>query len=415
MPQQTKTKSPSPQQNGRPDPEADGVDLGWEIDPQELIRPRSIKGNVLPRWFLPVTAAVGVVVGFALSYLINGFSVNYALWFIFAAVVFIVTSYVVTRQQLNKRKATDGLWRNLVYIAFALALIPLISVIWSVTADGFQGISRLSFWTEDMSQNAAQSRERQIHEGERPMGGGVLHAIIGSLMITLLATVISVPIGLLTSIYLVEYSRGGPLSRGITFFVDVMTGIPSIVAGLFGAAAVQMILGIGNQFGLWSYGPGNYRMGLTAAVALCVLMIPVVVRTTEEMLRVVPNELREASYALGVRKWRTILKVVIPTAISGIAAGVTLAIARVIGETAPILLTAGMLNRVNWDLFTDAMMTLPVYIYWTFTHPIGVGELSYLSEQRAWGAALVLIMIVMALNLIARIIAHVFAPKKTGR
>lgn len=156
-------------------------------------------------------------------------------------------------------------------------------------------------------------------------------------------------------------------------------------------------------------------MGITASVALSILMIPVVVRTTEEMLRVVPNELREASYALGVRKWRTIMKVVIPTAISGIAAGVTLAIARVIGETAPILITAGMLTRVNWDMFEGAMMTLPVFIYQTFTHPVGVGELEYLSHQRAWGAALVLIIIVMTLNLLGRLIAKIFAPKTAGR
>ena len=152
---------------------------------------------------------------------------------------------------------------------------------------------------------------------------------MGTLQITLLATVISVPVGLLTAIYLVEYGNDGPLARAITFFVDVMTGIPSIVAGLFAAAFFFAVVG-----------PGT-KTGAVAAVALSVLMIPVVVRSSEEMLKIVPNELREAAYALGVRKWRTILKVVIPTAISGIASGVTLAIARVIGETAPILVTAG--------------------------------------------------------------------------
>src|SRR5699024_4586346 len=205
----------------------------------------------------------------------------------------------------------------------------------------------------------------------------------------------------------------GPLARTITFFVDVMTGIPSIVAGLFGAAAMAWFLGVGTSLGLPL--PTRSTMGLTAAIALSVLMIPVVVRTTEEMLRVVPNELREASYALGVRKWRTILKVVIPTAISGIAAGVTLAIARVIGETAPILLTAGMLTRVNWNMLEGAMMTLPVYIYQTFTHPTGVAELEYLSHERAWGAALILIIVVMVLNLLGRLIATIFAPKQAGR
>ncbi len=380
------------------------------VDPREMVRPNPLRDNSLPRWFSLGVLAAAAVVAAALSAL-TGF--NVAIWLIYTAILFVVSSYLIVRLRIGKRKATDQLWRNLVYMAFILALIPLVSVIWSVTTTGITGLTNPGFFTEDMTE-VRQSQERRIHEGEAPMGGGVYHAIIGSLLITLAATLISVPIGLLTSIYLVEYSRGGPLSRGITFFVDVMTGIPSIVAGLFGAAAIQTVIQVGAAAGLWSDST-SYRFGLTAAVALSVLMIPVVVRTTEEMLRVVPNELREASYALGVRKWRTILKVVIPTAISGIAAGVTLAIARVIGETAPILLTAGMLTRVNWNILEGQMMTLPVYIYWVFTHPAGVDDLEYLSQERAWGAALVLIIIVMALNLIARIIATIFAPKKTGR
>ena len=383
-------------------------------EPTPLIQPESLSGNTLPKWFPLACLAGALVVGLGLSVLVSGSDFNLALWFIFSALFFVVGSYAITRARINKRKAVDGLWRNLVYIAFVLALIPLVWVIWSVTSTGMQGLLNPGFFTDDM-QGISQSRERQIHEGERDMMGGVYHAIIGSLLVTLTATAISVPIGLLTSIYLVEYARKGALARGITFFVDVMTGIPSIVAGLFGAAAVQVVLRVGNSIGLWDLGPGDYRMGLTASVALSVLMIPVVVRTTEEMLRVVPNELREASYALGVRKWRTILKVVIPTAISGIAAGVTLAIARVIGETAPILITAGMLTRVNWTMFEGAMMTLPVYIYQTFTHPTGVAELEYLSHERAWGAALILIIVVMVLNLIGRLIATIFAPKQAGR
>ena len=230
--------------------------------------------------------------------------------------------------------------------------------------------------------------------------------------ITAIATLISVPIGLMASIYLVEYSRGGWFSRAITFFVDVMTGIPSIVAGLFAFAAVQLFITtfIGE-------GPAQLqmvKMGLTAAIALSVLMIPVVVRSTEEMLRVVPNELREASYALGVRKWRTILKVVLPTAMSGIASGVTLAIARVTGETAPILVTAGFAATVNWNVFSGWMTALPVYIYRQLVNPTAPAAAEP-SALRAWAAALVLIIIVMVLNLIARIIAQAFAPKKTGR
>jgi phosphate transport system permease protein len=231
--------------------------------------------------------------------------------------------------------------------------------------------------------------------------GGAYHAIIGTLEITAAATVISVPIGLLTAVYLVEY---GPtrLGRAITFFVDVMTGIPSIVAGLFAYALFALMVG-----------PG-VRMGIVGAVALSVLMIPVVVRASEEMLKLVPNELREAAYALGVPKWLTIVKVVLRTAAAGIVTGITLSIARVIGETAPLLLTAGYTNALNGDLFDGRMQTLPVYVFRSYSQglvPKGVTDINY---QRAWAAALTLIIIVMLLNLLARLISRFFAPK-TGR
>jgi phosphate transport system permease protein len=238
-----------------------------------------------------------------------------------------------------------------------------------------------------------------VEEGA-PVLGGIYHALLGTVQITILATLISVPVGLLTAIYLVEYGHDGRLARAITFFVDVMTGIPSIVAGLFAAAFFFAVVG-----------PGT-KTGAVAAVALSVLMIPVVVRSSEEMLKIVPNELREAAYALGVRKWRTILKVVIPTAISGIASGVTLAIARVIGETAPILVTAGFATSIN-NVFGGWMASLPTFIYTQILNPTSPANPDP-SSQRAWGAALVLILLVMLLNLGARLIARVFAPK-TGR
>jgi phosphate transport system permease protein len=226
-------------------------------------------------------------------------------------------------------------------------------------------------------------------------GGGGYHAIIGTVSITLLAAVMSIPVGLLTAVYLVEYGQG-KLSRAITFFVDVMTGIPSIVAGLFAFALFALFLG-----------PG-VRMGFAGAVALSVLMIPVVVRSTEEMLKIVPNELREAAYALGVPKWRTILKVVLPTSIAGIASGVTLAIARVIGETAPLLIAVGITTGVNLNPFDSRMATLPVFAYYSYVAP-GVPREPFI--DRAWTAALVLIVLVMVLNLVARLIARAFAPK----
>ena len=178
-----------------------------------------------------------------------------------------------------------------------------------------------------------------------------------------------------------------------------MTGIPSIVAGLFAYALFALF-----------FGPG-IRMGIMGSIALSVLMIPVVVRSTEEMLRLVPNELREASYALGVPKWLTVVKIVLPTSIAGITTGVMLSISRVIGETAPLLITAGFTNSMNYDLFDGRMQTLPVFTYTEYANQ-GIPPEAYL--DRAWAGALTLILIVMVLNLVARIVAKVFSPK-TGR
>jgi phosphate transport system permease protein len=227
-------------------------------------------------------------------------------------------------------------------------------------------------------------------------GGGAYHAIVGTLIVTSLATAMSVPVGLFTAIYLVEYGDGRRLARAIAMMVDVMTGIPSIVAGLFAYAVFVA-----------AFGPGT-RSGIAGAVALTVLMTPVVVRSSEEMLRLVPNELREAATALGVPKWKVIVKVVLPTAISGIITGIMLAIARVIGETAPLLVTAGFAQGVNWNPFDGRMTTLPVYTYYQYVQPGVPPEAGY---ERAWTAALTLMLIVMALFTLARILSSVLKPK----
>ncbi len=362
-------------------------------------KPNKLTQGQLPRWTWIGVLAGSLVLAAALMAVV-GF--NVAGWLVISALVFVVAYTAVTYFVEGGRKATNTFWSTLIVLAFLLALVPLISVIYTVLTIGAKGLLAPGFLGSDMHGITGVVDQASQNEGLNVFGG-IKHALIGSLLITLVATVISVPIGLLTSIYLVEYSRGGWFSRAITFFVDVMTGIPSIVAGLFAAGLLTLIVG-----------PGNFRMGFTASIALSVLMIPVVVRSTEEMLRVVPNELREASYALGVRKWRTILKVVIPTAISGIASGVTLAIARVIGETAPILVTAGVATQTNWNMFHDWMMSLPVFIYRQLMNPTAPAATDP-STQRAWGAALVLIIVVMLLNLLARVIAKAFAPKKTGR
>ena len=335
----------------------------------------------LPRW-APVavfTAALAVVVVLDLL-----FSLNIALYALFTVALGTVALYALSRSVEGGRRATDRLVTCLVYAAFGIAMVPLLSLAFEVIRRGAERFDG-QFFTWSLL-------------GVLGEGGGAYHAIMGTLVITLLTTVISVPIGLMTAIYLVEYGRGR-LKRAITFLVDVMTGIPSIVAGLFAYALFAIF-----------FGPG-VRLGIAGAVALSVLMIPVVVRSSEEVLKLVPNELREASLALGVPKWRTIIKVVIPTAIAGLGTGVTLAIARVIGETAPLLVTVGIANATNFDPFDGRMATLPVYAYYQLTQP---GVPPEFAIDRAWTAALVLIMLVMALNVVARLISRYFAPK-TGR
>lgn len=293
----------------------------------------------------------------------------------------------------TRRRRTDVIMRVLISSAFVLAMIPLVSLTWTVVS---KGIGRLDsyFLLNSM---------RGVFGGMD--AGGIYHAIVGTLEITLFAALISVPIGLLVAIYLVEYGGGKPLARLVTFFVDVMTGIPSIVAGLFAYALFALILGPGAKF------------GAIGSVALSVLMIPVVIRSSEEMLRLVPNELREASLALGVPRWLTIIKVVLRTSVAGLTTGVMLAIARVIGETAPLLLTVGVVDSINFNLFEGRMMTLPVFVYRQYAQgyvPCAADDASCITDinfQRAWAAALTLFLIVMVLNLIGRLVSRLFAPK----
>jgi phosphate transport system permease protein len=278
----------------------------------------------------------------------------------------------------GRRHATNRLATTLVTGAFAVAMVPLLSLLWTVLANGLAQMS-WEFLSSDMVGVYGDIQ------------GGVWHAIVGTLAITAWATIISVPLGIMTAVYLVEYGRG-PLARGITFLVDVMTGIPSIVAGLFAFSLFTLI-----------FGPA-YRAGIMGAAALSLLMTPIVVRAAEEMLRLVPNELREAALALGVPKWLMIVRVVLRTAVAGIVTGVMLAVARVIGETAPLLLTVGYIAQVNSDVFEGRMTTLPVYAYREWSQG-GAGI------ERAWGAALVLILVVMLLNLVARLVSRYFSLK----
>jgi phosphate transport system permease protein len=331
----------------------------------------------LPGWapwgILAASAAVALVLLSAVSQPTVGSVV------LVGAIIFLVASWAASRAVEGQRRAKDRLATNLVTGAFLLAMVPLISLVWTVLVKGASLMS-WEFLTTDMTGIYGDMRE-----------GGALHAIIGTVWVTGIASLISIPLGIFTAIYLVEYGKGR-LARAITILVDVMTGIPSIVAGLFAFAFFTILVG------------PAYRSAFMGAVALAVLMTPVVVRSVEEMLRLVPNELREASYALGVPKWLTVVKVVLRTAIAGITTGVMIAIARVIGETAPLLMTTGIIATINNDPFEGRMATLPVFAYRQYAQG-GIGV------ERAWAAALTLVAIVMLLNLVARLVSRYFAPK----
>ena len=350
----------------------------------------SLTSARLPKWMpwvlLGSSWAVTAVL-FAILAADSGGSYNIVAVVFFGTVLFDVLLVTISYLVEGSRKARDRLVTSLVSFALLVLGAPLVSLLFTVVADGAKRFD-IAFFT--------QSMRNIVGAGTEQFPGGGLHAIVGTVEITGIATLISVPVGLLAAIYLVEYGRG-PLAKAITFFVDVMTGIPSIVAGLFAFALFALI-----------FDDPGIRFGFGGAIALTLLMIPTVVRSSEEMLKLVPNELREASFALGVPKWLTIIKIVIPTSIAGITTGVTLAIARIIGETAPLLIIAGFTASMNYDPFNGRMMALPLFVYTQYANP-GTDVQPYL--DRAWAAALTLILIVMALNLIARLIAKIFSPK----
>jgi phosphate transport system permease protein len=344
-------------------------------------RPSTLRGASLPKWSPWAIAAGSVVLAVAIG-LICGLS-SKVQWGLIAAIFFVLGTYGIASKVEGRRQAKDRIATSFVWVAFLLAVVPLVSLIWVTVSRGVKVLD-VYFLTHSMGVVA-----------DSEPGGGIYHAIIGSLEQVGLATVIGAPIGILTAIYLVEYGRG-KLAKAVTFFVDVMTGIPSIVAGLF-------ILSLMLIFQMQPF-------GFARSLALAILMMPVVVRSTEEMLKLVPNELREASLALGVPKWRTILKVVLPTSIGGITTGVMLAIARIAGETAPVLLLVFGNPFINNNPFEGAQASLPLFIFQQYQQSAGASA----AYDRAWAASLTLIAFVMILNLVARGIARWKAPK-TGR
>ncbi|MFI7246277.1 phosphate ABC transporter permease PstA [Streptomyces qinglanensis] len=331
----------------------------------------------LPRWAPLGLAAVAAVLGIGIG-LVGGLDSRLQ-WGLIAAVLYLGLTAVLASTVEGTRQAKDRLATSVIWVCFLLAVVPLASLLWETLVRGAKVLDGY-FLTHSMSGVITLEP-----------GGGIYHALIGTLEQVGLATLIAAPLGLLTAVYLVEYGTGR-LAKAITFFVDVMTGIPSIVAGLFILSFWIIILDFGYS-------------GFAGAMALAILMMPIVVRSTEEMLKLVPNELREASLALGVPKWKTIIKVVLPTAVGGITTGIMLAVARIAGESAPILLLVFGSAEINNNPFDGAQSSLPYFIYeqWALGN-----EASY---DRAWAAALVLIAFVMILNLVARGIARWKAPK----
>jgi phosphate transport system permease protein len=283
------------------------------------------------------------------------------------------------------RKSKNNFATLLIWLSFLIAVVPLVWVLYTVVANGIKRIPYSNWWSEDFGSVLSDE-----------VGGGVLHAIVGSLLQGLVCAIIAVPIGMLVAIYLVEYGRG-KLAKITTFMVDILSGVPSIVAALF-------------IYALWITTLGLPRSGFAVSLALVLLMIPVVVRSSEEMLRIVPDDLREASYALGVPKWKTIMKIVLPTALSGIIGGIMMALARVMGETAPLLVLVGYSAYTNWDIFSGEQAALPLVINnERVSNPFNEGTVGF---DRIWGAALTLVLIIALINLLATLFSRLVAPKK---
>jgi phosphate transport system permease protein len=332
----------------------------------DLARPR------LPAWALGATAAAALLLTYLL-FLVTSLS-GLVPFILVLVVLYVLGQTVVSLVVEGWRHAKNRLMTSLLITSVVLAILPLVGVLGYTIA---KGLARFDgdFFTHSM---------RAVAESDP--NGGAYAAIIGTLEQVGIAALISVPFGIMVAVYLVEYSVGR-FGRIVSFFVDVMTGLPSIVAGLFILAVWVLALHQGNS-------------GFAGSLALVILMLPTVVRSCEEMLKLVPASLREASYALGVAKWITVVRIVLPTALPGIITGVMLAVARVMGETAPVLLTVFGNSAINNNPFSGPQASLPLFVY------NEVGQSFDNAVNRAWTGALVLIIIVLLLNLIARTVAR---------
>ena len=288
---------------------------------------------------------------------------------------YVSVSFIAEYRRAGKPAAQDSLLTSISRFAIFLAIIPIVSILATVISKGWRGL-HWGLFTQDMSEATVNS---PIQEG------GMLAAIVGTLIMVGLALLFTLPIAILTALYLTEIK--GKFARPIRVLVQAMSGVPSIVAGLFILSSIV-------------YPVTGERSGLMGALALSILMIPTVARTAEEVLLLIPNDLREAGLALGATQWRTVAMVVVPAVKSGLVTAIILGIARVIGETAPILLVSGGGDATNFNPVSGPMGSIPFYVWNAFL--LGGSEES---TQRTWAGLLVLLLWVLILFTIARYIS----------
>ena len=285
------------------------------------------------------------------------------------------------RAKPSWRSTKSALISGLMLLAVLVVAVPLVAVLWSVIERG-AGVAFKefpAFFTEE------------IPLVSRRAGPGMGPAILGTLLVTGGATLLAVPLGILGAVYLHEYGGASKFAKAVRFMSTVMTGVPSIVMGLF-------------VYIMWTMRFGYSAFG--GSLALACLMLPVVIGSTEQMLRLVPNHLREASYALGASKSRTIVTIVLPAALPGIVSGCLLAIARAAGETAPLLFAVGAANAFNPSLFDEANTALSVQIFGNATSSFTA------AQDRAWGAAFTLVTLTFLVTFVARVVTARFALKR---
>jgi phosphate transport system permease protein len=337
--------------------------------------------KLTPKQVLP--DLLGAIFTVSSTLLIVAFSplkgkLGFAITLIFMA---ILTATAVSWIRRDRKAAMNSTTTVLVYIAAAFVILPLISVLYEIVRLGSVGFS-LGIFTDDMAETSSESPLTE---------GGLLHAVIGTAYIVTFATLLATPIGILTALYIVEVK--GRFAGLVRFFVQAMSGVPSIVAGLF-------------IFAVWMIQLGNAYSGIAGAFALTVLMIPTVARTSEEVLKLIPQDLREAGLALGATQWRTVAMVVVPAARSGLITAVILGVARVVGETAPLLLTVGGADAINLNPTQGNMSAFPYYVWKNLL----IGDENSIS--RAWLGVFVLMILVLIIFTLARYLSTSRGVKK---